>query len=432
MRASRRVRAAFTLTELVVVLAIIAILIGLLLPSVRRVRGDAQRTQCQNNLKQIGLALANYHATYNHLPPGAVASPLYPGDTTGLPEVHYSTSPSIGPLAFLLPYMESGTVYSKMPEDLFDLKSNLPSWAYGTAPFDTNPLPGATGVGASYTGIPEWCQYRYKPLECPAANLDAPFNQTPGVTVGPNRVACGVVDCFFLCPYVELTNGKLSPKPGAMTPTVNWVDCLAPTSLLSLTQGIPNVENIGQTSYVANSGTLGPCDPRTTLYSYLKDVTNNFTDPAPGPGQIYSNTDNIPGAPGGPNGMPLLVQYNGPFNVNSQTRFNDIQDGTSNTIAFGETLGGQEFTDGSVDYKIAWAGGMAQGSFGGNRVRAAAFRYGSNHPGVSNFVFCDGSVRPIHKFSTVTYDPPPMPWLVFQNLCGMSEGIVPDFSPINP
>ena len=121
-------RRAFTLIELLVVIAIIAVLIGLLLPAVQAAREAARRVQCTNNLKQIGLALHNYHSTLETFPVGF----LYPRAgqaAAGIPALHYRWSV----LAQLTPYLEQSNVYNAL---------NM-SWplaaggagAYGTPPW---------------------------------------------------------------------------------------------------------------------------------------------------------------------------------------------------------------------------------------------------------------------------------------------------------
>jgi prepilin-type N-terminal cleavage/methylation domain-containing protein len=106
---------AFTLIELLVVIAIIAILIALLLPAVQQAREAARRTQCKNNLKQLGLALHNYESTFTCLPPGWVASVglTYPGpamDSTTGTNVHGSWSWA----ALALPYLDQAPLFNSL------------------------------------------------------------------------------------------------------------------------------------------------------------------------------------------------------------------------------------------------------------------------------------------------------------------------------
>ncbi len=100
----------FTLIELLVVITIIGILISLLLPAVQAAREAARRLQCMNNLKQMGLALQNYHAAIGAFPPGykSTVGPSDPADDKG---------PGWGWAALMLPYLEQTNVYNQIRFD---------------------------------------------------------------------------------------------------------------------------------------------------------------------------------------------------------------------------------------------------------------------------------------------------------------------------
>jgi prepilin-type N-terminal cleavage/methylation domain-containing protein len=160
----------FTLIELLVVIAIIAILIGLLLPAVQKVREAAARAQCQNNLKQIALAVHDYESANSNIPA------MYLG-------AGYTTSGMQGTLFFaILPYIEQDNVY-KLAQD-----------AYGY-----NPNSYAPSVAAGAPNAP--AAQTIKTYLDPADNTNQP------VQVWTNGWACG----NYVANFLVFSNNGLSP-----------------------------------------------------------------------------------------------------------------------------------------------------------------------------------------------------------------------------
>jgi prepilin-type N-terminal cleavage/methylation domain-containing protein len=280
-RGSRR---GFTLIELLVVIAIIAILIGLLLPAVQKVREAASRLQCQNNLKQIGLAVHNYHSANGFLPPGRI---MANGQVTWC--------------VLILPYIEQENFYRQ-----WDITRR-----YYVHPADVR-------------------QTQIKTFYCPS-------RRSPG----PGSIS---------------TTNPVSDKPDD-----NW-----PSS--------------------------GPYPG--ALGDYASVDGDNAT------GAAYNTTS--------ANGALILAQGTEVNHIVtkwvSQTTLNSISDGTSNTLLIGEKhvpIGryGQQGSGDSSIYNGDPANQAAARIAGPNNLLAHSPRdpynvqFGSSHPGVCAFVFCDGSVR---------------------------------------
>src|SRR5262249_45385992 len=142
----RRLRRGFTLIELLVVIAIIAVLIGLLLPAVQKVREAANRMQCTNSLKQLGLAAHNYDSAHGRFPPGYLGPIPNESSPSGAARDEFQ---HISVLVFLLPYIEQDNVWKRLqqlnPADYFNLDARGQTWYRDPRP-DGNLQVGSTQI----------------------------------------------------------------------------------------------------------------------------------------------------------------------------------------------------------------------------------------------------------------------------------------------
>jgi prepilin-type N-terminal cleavage/methylation domain-containing protein len=240
---SRKQRIGFTLVELLVVVAIIGLLVALLLPAIQAAREAARRTQCLNNLKQMGVALHNYHSAFEKFPTHVTGSK--PTTDGGCGGGFYSW------MVPLLPYLEQQVLFDSLDLDV---------------------------------GMMDQC------------NL-ATSGHYAGLTIStshPNAAAAATVVSAFLCPSdsYEMTRtlGTANPAPGNYTGNVGWVmgtrshsDNMAPVEQSNGFFGLdnPKSRNLWQQPIVSNrhftdglSHTAAVCERQITNAQRLQDLAS--------------------------------------------------------------------------------------------------------------------------------------------------------------
>jgi prepilin-type N-terminal cleavage/methylation domain-containing protein/prepilin-type processing-associated H-X9-DG protein len=342
-------RRGFTLIELLVVIAIIAVLISLLLPAVQSAREAARRIQCTNNLKQLGLAFANYESTNSIYPLGAMV--LCSGPSTSGWGNSIANN-GVSWVALCLPYFEQSTVFGAI------------NFSRSIAAGDSNAT--AFFATAWYT--------RLSVLSCPS-DADQEGFRNFGSNNGDGQ---------------DISANPPLPPNGGTTPLVAVSD-----------YGVSFGDN-----YCIGGLNQGVFFPTETPYTLWPNPPGYPRIGWPGYQGTYADIN----AALPPVAAPGVLR--GMFDVNNgQTvRLSSVTDGTSNTIAAGETLPAQradnnvwEWNSGGygttvpINYPSPQSCTLPGNNWGSNNwsSRCAYTNTGfkSHHPGGANFVFVDGSVR---------------------------------------
>jgi len=243
MRIAKR-RVGFTLIELLVVIAIIAILVSLLLPAVQQAREAARRTQCKNNLKQIGLALHNYESTYNVLPHAMYGNGVRPCTT--------NQDNGFGWMVSILPMIEQAGLYQQInPQGTPGIfNAAVIAQIYGPG---VTLIPGGNTVLAAYL--------------CPSSAMPQivpPTWQVPGAPGGGTVPADKIEAVGYATSSYKAAGGSNSGDFGMMHKACEG----GGVRFRDVTDGLSNTIMVGESTYcstdvsAANRATVPPTEFR--------------------------------------------------------------------------------------------------------------------------------------------------------------------------
>ncbi|QEH36047.1 hypothetical protein OJF2_46050 [Aquisphaera giovannonii] len=245
-----RARRAFTLIELLVVIAIIGVLVSLLLPAVQAARASARRIQCVNNLKQLGLGLANYESAHRAFPPAYLGDPKASGAAFGVsyPDPNGNTLSGFAWGALILPQLEQAPVHAAF-------NFNLPCWAPDNTTAARTKLsvflcPSATG------GDDGFAVHRYTNGDSQAPDDGGPFS--PEIRFGHSHYVtnAGVNQPWGRSPAYSSDFDVPEPLPNGLSAVINGPFYRnSRTSIAAVADGLSNTVFLGERTSKLCDGT---------------------------------------------------------------------------------------------------------------------------------------------------------------------------------